>query len=463
MRSSRAHNKNSKNNNQQHDGTDKMALILTDSRKLRFFTFTVLYLAQGFPFGLVNTALPAYLAQSGASPTAIASFIAIANLPWSFKLLAGPLMDRWTYLAMGRRRPWVIMAQFCMVLTGIAFAFFPGGLDDIALLSALCFLLNVFAASQDVAVDGMAIDVLPVAEHGRANAFMAFGQVAGISGSTAMAAFIVLTFGMAGIAAMLALGFGLILCVAVAVRERPGEKILPWTPGAATARSLAMKPASWKAIGIDLARVMLLPASLLIFGAAFIFRFAYGYWISLVPIVVVQDLGFASTQYSSFISATGFVAALAGLALGLAIDRKGLKFFYALVLGLYGLLCIFLSLMEAAWASPRFLVTVGIVQAFNYQGGFISFIASCMKLCCQKVSATQFAIYMAGANIGLSLGAGFYATVADILAPNQMFLLLGLIFFIGVLLVWLCDFNQHSNKVQRLDQPGQAGDFAPRA
>ena len=88
-----------------------MPLILSESRKLRFFTFTMLSLAQGFPFGLVNTALPAYLAERGESPVAIASFIAIANLPWSFKLLAGPIMDRWTFLAMGRRRPWVIFAQ----------------------------------------------------------------------------------------------------------------------------------------------------------------------------------------------------------------------------------------------------------------------------------------------------------------------------------------------------------------
>lgn len=438
-----------------------MNLILTDSRKLRFFTFTMLYLAQGFPFGLVNTALPAYLAERGESPVAIASFIAIANLPWSFKLLAGPFMDRWTYLAMGRRRPWVIFAQSCMVLTGFGFAFFPGGLENIALLSALCFTLNVFGASQDVAVDGMAIDVLPIEEHGRANAFMAFGQVAGISISTAVSAFVVITFGMPGIAALLCIAFGLILSVAVLVRERPGEKILPWTTGAASQRSIDMKPDSWKAIALNLARVMFMPASLFIFGAAFIFRFAYGVWISLVPIVVVQDLGFESTQYSSFISGVGFIAAMAGLALGLVIDRKGVKFFYALVLGLYGMLCVFIGMMESSWTSPRFLITIGIIQAFIYQGGFISFIASCMKLCWQKVSATQFAIYMAGANIGLSMGAGSYAAFESTLSSSQMFIALGLVFFLGVLLVWSTNFETHHQRIKLFDEPGKSGDFAP--
>jgi len=440
-----------------------MQLILTENRKLRFFTFTMLYLAQGFPFGLVNTALPAYLAEAGESPAVIASFIAVANLPWSFKLLAGPFMDRWTFLAMGRRRPWVIFAQSCLVLTGLAFLFFPDGLDNVALLSGLCFTLNVFGASQDVAVDGMAIDVLPKEEHGRANAFMAFGQVAGISISTAVAAFVVINYGMPGIAILLAIAFGLILSVAVMVRERPGEKILPWTPGEATQRSLDLKPENWKDIIVDLFRVMFLPASLFIFGAAFIFRFAYGVWISLVPIVVVQDLVLESTQYSSFISATGFIAAMAGLALGLVIDSKGVKFFYALVLGLYGVLCVFIGLTQGLWSTPGYLVTVGILQAFIYQGGFISFIASCMKLCWQKVSATQFAIYMAGANIGLSIGAGAYAAVSASLTASQIFLVLGLVFFIGVLVVWLTDFGRHDARLNLLDASGTTSDFAPHA
>lgn len=438
-----------------------MNLILTESRKLRYFTFTSLYMAQGVPFGLVNTALPAYLAEAGESPAVIASFIAVANLPWSFKLLAGPFMDRWTFLSMGRRRPWVILAQLFMVLVGFAYAFFPNGLENIVILSGLCFLLNVFGASQDVAVDGMAIDVLPVEEHGRANAFMAFGQVAGISISTAVAAFVVINYGMQGIAAMLCIGFGLILAVAVSVRERPGEKILPWTPGEATQRSIDMKPDNWKSIGVNLAKVMLLPASIFIFTAAFIFRFAYGFWISIVPIVVVQDLGIDSTDYSTFISAVGFIAAIAGLALGLVIDKKGVKFLYCISLGLYGLLCIFLGMTEFAWASSSFLLTVGIVHAFIYQGGFISFIASSMKLCWQKVSATQFAIYMAGANIGMSLGAGAFAALESVLAYNQMFFMLGGVFFIGVLMAWLTDFEQHYDNVRGLDQPGQVKDFAP--
>ena len=154
-----------------------MNLILTQSRYLRYFSFTILYVAQGFPFGLVTVALPAFLLERGTSPAAVGGFVGVAMLPWTFKWLAGPMMDRFTYLAMGRRRPWVLVAQLGLALTGLAFAFFPDGLDNLVTLTALCFVLNCFGAAQDVAVDGMAMDVLPEEEHGRANAFMGFGQV----------------------------------------------------------------------------------------------------------------------------------------------------------------------------------------------------------------------------------------------------------------------------------------------
>lgn len=438
-----------------------MTTTLTESRILRYFTFTILYIAQGFPFGLVSIALPAYLAEQGADAVAIGSFIAISSLPWSFKLFAGPLMDRWTYLAMGRRRPWVVIAQVCLVATGIAFAFFPGGLENIVVLTALCLTLNVFAASQDVAVDGMAIDVLPVEEHGRANAFMALGQTAGISGCAVIAAFTVESYGMIGVSAMLVIGFGLILAVAIAVRERPGEKTLPWTDGRATDRSVKLKADNWQGIGADLAKVVLLPASLLMLGVGFIFRFADGIWITLAPIVVVQDLGYDSTQYSSLIALAQFVAAVAGLALGLFIDKKGIRLFYGIAMGLYGGIALVVGLTDLASLSPSVLVLIGFIQSFIYQGVFISFIASSMNLCWVKVAATQFAIYMAWANLGRSAGAWTFGQLEGTVTHNQMFFVVSATFFVGVFLIWLTNFSAHRDKVSTLGRLEESGDFAP--
>ena len=52
-----------------------------------------------------------WLASQGVGAGDIGSYLAVIVLPWAFKLITGPLMDRFEFLPMGRRRPWVIGAQ----------------------------------------------------------------------------------------------------------------------------------------------------------------------------------------------------------------------------------------------------------------------------------------------------------------------------------------------------------------
>ena len=57
-------------------------------------------------------------------------------------------------------------------------------------------LINSFAATQDVAVDGMAIDLTPVNEQGKLNAFMSFGKAIGWSVTAAVSGMMLVTVGM---------------------------------------------------------------------------------------------------------------------------------------------------------------------------------------------------------------------------------------------------------------------------
>lgn len=116
---------------------------------------------------------------------------------------------------------------------------------------------------------------------------------------------------------------------------------------------------------------------------------------------------------------------------------------------------------EFAWPSANYLILIGFLQAFIYQGVFISFIASSMNLCWVKVSATQFAIYMAWANLGRSFGAGSLAALENTFSYNQMFFIIGLTFFVGVVLVWLTHFDRHREEVRTLGHMDEVGDFAP--
>jgi PAT family beta-lactamase induction signal transducer AmpG len=317
----------------------------------------------------------------------------------------------------------------------------------LVVLTALCFVLNCFGATQDVAVDGMAMDVLPEGEHGRANAFMGFGQVAGLSGSAAISAFVLQSFGLPGISVMLVVGFGLILLWAVLVRERAGEKVLPWTSGRATERSLQLRSESWSAIGVDLAKVLFLPASVLLIAVSSLFRFSDALWIQVGQTVVVRQLGVASVEYSAWISVTSFIAALAGIGLGFFIDRLGVKRFYLGALLAYGLLATAVGFTEFTWESRTFLVAVSAIQAFVYQGVFVSFIAIHMKLCGTRVAATQFAIYMGVVNFARSLGATALAALQPYLAYYEMFFVVGAGFFLAVVLLWSVNLQSHQQRI----------------
>ena len=85
-----------------------MLPALTEHKILRLSTVTAMYFAQGVQSGLLFTAIPAYLAMKGVEASVIGGFIGLLFLPWSLKIISAPVMDRFSFLPMGRRRPWVI-------------------------------------------------------------------------------------------------------------------------------------------------------------------------------------------------------------------------------------------------------------------------------------------------------------------------------------------------------------------
>ena len=313
-------------------------------------------------------------------------------------------------------------------------------------------MLNCFGAAQDVAVDGMAMDVLPEEEHGRANAFMGFGQVAGISGSAAIAAFVLQSFGLPGISVMLVAGFGAILLWAVLVRERAGEKVLPWTAGQATERSLQLRAGSWATIAVDLvqgldpagepaADLRVLPVSVL--------RCACGSrWDrpSSCSNLGVREHRLFVVDLDHRLRSPRWPA----LGSGLFIDRLGVKRFYLGALLAYGLLATAVGFSAFAWESSAFLMTVSALQAFVYQGVFVSFIAIHMKLCGTRVAATQFAIYMGVVNFARSLGATAIGALQPYLAYDQMFFVVGAGFFLAVVLLWNANLRSHRQRIGSL-------------
>ena len=137
-----------------------------------------LYFVQGLPFGFQATALPVYLRGAGLSLTGIGLASAL-SLPWLLKFLFAPLVDRYGSVRLGRRRTWILPMQVLLLGCCVAAALVPPqrGLTPILLL---VFGMNLFAATMDIAVDGLAVDVLDAKELGQGNVAQVVGYKVGM-------------------------------------------------------------------------------------------------------------------------------------------------------------------------------------------------------------------------------------------------------------------------------------------
>lgn len=137
-----------------------------------------LYFSQGLPFGFFAQGLPVLLRQRGFSLAEI-GFSSLLAAPWALKWLWAPLLDRFYCRALGRRRSWILPLQFATaaVLVGLAWL---GGVASMHVLLGAVLLLNLLAATQDIATDGLAVELLSVSERGIANGVQVAGYRLGM-------------------------------------------------------------------------------------------------------------------------------------------------------------------------------------------------------------------------------------------------------------------------------------------
>lgn len=425
---------------------------LKDHRILRLITLALLYVAQGLPIGLFQVAIPAWLAAEGLSAAEVGGFIAIAFLPWSFKLLAGPIMDRFSFPPMGRRRPWVIAAQACIVLSLVLIAIVaPDPLSQLGLLAGLGFVANAFGAIQDVAVDGMAIDILEENERAQANAFMFGGQVTGMSGSAALGSYALTNFGLGPAALILAMIVALIMLVPLLMRERPGERLLPWTNGAPSEEALASVSEKWSEIFSPLIRALILPMSVLLVLLEALNRMSAGILQAIGPVITVQELGWSQADFAGWIAVTGIAAAVFGVILGPIVDRYGAKITLTIMVGIRMLLFLATGFFESYWQDAFLVKGVILIMALTGQIVTIAIISMFMRISFKRVAATQFAVYMALANLGLSMGAALVAPMDGLLDYSQMFYVTAALNALFLVLWPLVDMDRHSSDMAALE------------
>ncbi len=374
---------------------------LSENSVLRYFNFIALYFAQGIPEGMLFYGIPAWMAMNGKSAGEIASFAIACGLPWSFKFIVAPMMDRYTILAMGRKRPWVIFGQLGLMTSFIIMAFIDDPLNNLNTLMIAGFVVSFFGSFQDVATDSMAVDIIPVQEQARANGFMWGSKIIGISASLSMGSWLLSNYNFTVSIAMLSVLVGFIMLVPIFLRERPGEKTMPWTKGVASNENKKMQLTNWRNIFKSLFSVFSLRNSLVFAALAFLTQGAYNYMDVILPIFTVKELGWTDLTYSQFFATANLIGGISGLVIGGAlIDKFGKKRMLNIYLLLMIASTIGLVVLKSQWVNPSFIYGYMIFYTTMNTFATIGVFAIAMQCCWKKVSASQFTLYMTISNIG---------------------------------------------------------------
>jgi len=385
-------------------------LILSERKTLRIGSMMLFYVAQGLPLGLFLIAVAAWLAANGMPPAAIASLVATAYLPWSFKFIGAALMDRYAYLPMGRRRAWLIASQAVILLGLFAAAVAAPAPQDLALITVLGVLIFSGGAIQDVAVDGLAVDILPEEEQGTASAFMFGGQALGMAIGGALGGYLLQHHGPAvAFFAFVPFNVGFLL-LAIVLRERPGEKLLPWTKGKASAEALIARGMPWLRILAITFRSMMKRDSLVLLAASTLGRAVGGAFTAFWPVFATTQAGFDTSGYSSMVATVGLIVSIACMGAGtLLVSRLGPRRATVVTFAGYALVSlVYLVSPEIAMIGYVF-VLLSILREFTDILTSISSNPLRMRLSDKRVGATQFTIYNSLSNLPVALGASLYA------------------------------------------------------
>ncbi len=424
--------------------------VLTESRWLRFGVFTSYYLLQGLPVGICFIGFPAWFTGQGVSKELIASFSAISGLPWALKLIVGPLMDRYSFLPMGMRRPWIMgMQGMLLIVTSLLF-FITDAVNQFWWLVGLCTAMNVCAASEDVAVDGLAIAIIPEEERGRANAFMGAGQMLGIS-LTGMVAVKLLNFGgVPALATFLFIVIMVLFIISTLIRERTGERFLPWSKGEANPE-INVLDGSIYAILKDLLRTLLMPMSVLVILVTFVHRLHAGLYKVWAPDISINLFGYTDANYATWSGITMMISAFVGLAFGPVVDKIGAPRAFKFCLLAIGIWYTSVYFSVDSIANPKVAAAFILLDNSLLMLIFIAFIAMGMTLCRVRVASTQFACYMAVANLGLSGGSAIYPIVSDFTGVRGVSLFLGALFILSWLAMFMFNLDRHKKDLAQLD------------
>ena len=144
-----------------------MVSLAQAMRSWRTASVALLSFSSGLPLGLVWYSIPDWMRDIGVDIRVVGLFT-LAQAPWAFKVIWSPLMDRFVPPFWGRRRGWMAVTQIALAVLGLTLAGVGRHQDAIWVVGALALAVALASASQDIAVDAYAVEVLRKEEQGAA-------------------------------------------------------------------------------------------------------------------------------------------------------------------------------------------------------------------------------------------------------------------------------------------------------
>jgi PAT family beta-lactamase induction signal transducer AmpG len=407
---------------------------LAERRGLRLFTLSVLFFAQGIPWGFMAITLPAYLTDQLAARHVddatiggiVADLVAYTTLPFAFKFVWGPVMDSFTIPRLGRRRPWIVLAQTLMALTVAALLVIDDLAASVDLLLALVLVHTICNAMQNVAVDALAIDLLAPDERGRANGLMYGAKYAGGAVGAAGLGFVVAHAGLRTAIVIQAIALVAIALVPLLVREsstpatRPELRVI--------ARTLA---------GLAKLRSVQLTSVLM-----FVQYVAGGMLSGIAPVLFIKQLGWSDDAYSEFAGGPALLCGAAGASLGgWLADRVGHRRLAAVASASMASVWLLFALAKALWSDVGYVLLVLEPMA---QGAMTAALLTlCMDTSLPRTGATQYVAYASLLNLGTTVGAKFLSRRAlEGLGYQGIYLAAGAVQLAGIVLLRFIDPEQ---------------------
>ena len=391
-----------------------MPTNLLSSRRGRLSAFGILYISEGIPYGFTSTAMVAFMRIEGLSLEQIGLFVAALFVPWSFKWAWAPLIDIVRLERFVGRKAWVAVCTVMMVITLIVTALIDFS-EQFQLLLWMIVLNNFFCATQDVAIDSLAVSVLRDNERATGNGFMFGGQYLGIALGGGGAIFVSGLWGFDAslmyVSAMLLAN--LVFCLLYIEDPIAGEEPPPRTVGAMRhfvgvlgefVRNLYtgfMESGSGHKLGLIFA---LLPKGAMALAYA--------------PLGTLQvDYGLTETQISQVSILNSTLAGVGCVIGGIIADRVGVKLTTGIFFALSALPTMYLATQIASIGLTAIPIThfYGVIMShgFLFGMGYGSRMAIFMGLTSPAVAATQFTAYMAISNLCVSITNYWQGTVAE--------------------------------------------------